>query len=531
MNRNQFIFLILLTTGLFSCSVDGTNWDIDASAPVIETRLDLTKLIGNEHLAMGTDSAVNIAVDVPLYTFSFDTLSNLPLAKSVYAYVWTYPTVNLTAGAGLPGSETSLDLNNNGIKLSDFDIKKGKLRCTLKHTLNQPLVFRYYIPKMTKEGVMFEFKDTLPGASPGDTSVKVVEISADGFEIDLTGNNGDDFNTLKAYVDVTTIAGGPMFSLTNGATIFKTESELIELTPEYAKGYFGQYYLSQVNSTTNLEPMQMIQDGVVDIENINLQLTFHNTIGADVSFYPSSITATNTRTSQTINLTHPAIGNTVNVNRAIQNSSTINPVTASTYSFTLTSSNSNIENFLELLPDQLGLATNIELNPYGNTGGYNDFFYYDHPAYIQMQLNMPLKFSATNLSLVDTIENPFTGIEILDPVKSGEFIVRVENKFPLESDLQLYLMDAAYNVTDSLFSNTYINPAPVNSSGRATQAVNTELSIEVNPEKLELLKSAGHIKFKVNFNTVPSSMGRLQFYSDYYMLLKLVADLKFNIAL
>lgn len=531
MKRNLLIPTVLFPLILFSCSVDGTNWDVDATAPVVETKLDLTHLIGANNLAIGTDSAVNIAVDVPLYTFSFDTLSNLPLAKSVYSYLWPYPTVTLPAGTGLPGVETSLDLNNNGIKLLDFDIKKGKLRCTLKHTLNQPLTFRYYIPKMTKGGIMFEFKDTLPGAAAGDTSVKTVEISADGYQIDLSGNNGDDFNTLKAFVDVKTIAGGPSFALTNGSTIFKTETELIELTPQYAKGYFGQYYLSQVNSVTTIEQMQMIQDGLVDVENIDLTLTFHNTIGADVSFYPSSISATNTRTSQTVNLTHPAIGTTVNVNRAIENSSITNPVTATTYSFTLTSGNSNIENFLELLPDQLALGADIALNPYGNTSGYNDFFYYDYPAYIQMQLNMPLKFSASNLLLIDTIENPFTNLELIDPISSGEFKLKVENKFPLESNLQLYLMDASYSVTDSLFANTFITPAPVDINNRVIQPANTELIINVTEEKIALLKNAGYIKFRVNFNTAPTSSGRLQFYNDYYMLLKLIADVKFNIAL
>jgi hypothetical protein len=528
----SFALLGFLTLYIYSCTIDGTNWDVNATAPVVETRLDLTNLIGDENLAIGTDSSVNIAIDVPLYTFNFDTLENLPLAKSVFAYIWTFPTVNLSAGAGIPGLESSLDLDNNGIKLSDFDIKKGKLRCTLKHTINQPLIFRYYIPKMTKNGVMFEFKDTLPGVTtPGDTVVEIKEIAVDDFKIDLSGNNGDDFNTLKAYTDVQTIVGGPTFSLVNGSTIFKTESELVELTPNYARGYFGQYYVNQTNSVTTIEQMQMIQGGLVDVENMNLKLTFHNTIGADVSFHPITIAATNTRTSQTVNLNHPTIGTTVNINRATENPSVLNPVTASQYSFTITSGNSNIENFIELLPDQFALSADVALNPFGNTGAYSDFFYFDFPAYIQMQLNMPLKLQATDLLLVDTIDNPFTGIDILDPITDGEFIVRVENKFPLSSDLQLYLMDGTHTVTDSLFANTLVAAAPVDINDRVIQPLTTELSITVDANKIQLLKNASFIKFRAKFNSEPSSSGRIQFYSDYYMIIKMIADVKFNIAL
>lgn len=517
---------------LVSCSVDGTNWDVDATAPVVETKLDLSNLIGDENLSIAGDSAVNIAVDAPLYTFDLDTLSNLSLAKSVYSYLWTYPTVTLPGGAGIPGLTSSLDITGTDIRLSRFDIKYGKLRCTFKSSLTQPLIFKYYIPGVTKNGVMLEVIDTLPGkTSPTDTVVSIIDFVIDDYQINLTGDMGDDFNSLTAYIDVMTIAGNPGVTISNGQTLFKTESEIIDLTPKYAKGYLGQYNFNQANTTTNLDGLQMIRSGLVDVENINLVLTFHNTIGSDISFNPIEIKATNTRNGQMVILTNSVIGTTVNINRAIENLSVLNPVTETNYTFSINSGNSNIEQILELLPDQLSLLADVELNPYGNVGGYTDFFYYDYPTYIQMQLNMPLKLSASDLLLVDTIENPFTELEILDPMTDGEFIVRVENKFPLESDLQLYLLNSSGVVLDSLFSNTLVAAAPVDINNRVTQALTTDLSIPVTSNKIQLLKSASHIKLKALFNTQPSVAGRLQFYSDYYMIIRMIADVKFNIAL
>lgn len=532
MSKKLSLILIAITITLLSCSVDGTNWDVDATAPVVETKLDLTNLIGDDNLSIGTDSSVNIAVDAPLYTFNIDTLSNLPLAKSVYAYTWTYPTVTLPGGAGIPGLASSLDITGTDIRLSRFDIKRGKLRCTFKSNLSQPLIFKYYIPAVTKNGVMLEIIDTLPGkTSPADTVVAVVDFVIDDYDINLTGSMGDDFNSLTAFVDVMTIAGNPGVTITNGQTLFKTESEIIELTPKYAKGYLGQYNFNQANTTTTLEALQMIRSGLVDVENINLALTFHNTIGSDISFHPIEIKATNTRNGQMLDLTHSVIGTTVNINRAIENLSVLNPVTESNFTFNINSGNSNIEQILELLPDQLSLLADVELNPFGNTGGYTDFFYYDYPTYIQMQLNMPLKLSATDLLLVDTIENPFADIEILDPVSDGELIVRVENKFPIESDLQLYLLNSAGVVIDSLFTNTLVAAAPVDINNRVIQAQTTDLTIPVNSQKIQLLKTASQIELKALFNTQPSAAGRLQFYSDYYMIIRMIADVKFNIAL
>ncbi len=521
-----------LALGLASCSVDGTNWDVDATAPVVETKLDLTNLIGSDNLSVAPDSAINVAVDVPLYTFSFDTISNLPSQKTVYTYTWIYPTITLPGGAVLPGNTSDLDLTGTDFKLSRFDVKHGKLRCTLKSTLAQRLIFRYYIPKATKNGAMLEFIDTLVGTPvSSDTVVFVKEFVIDDYQIDLSGPDGDDFNSLTSFLDVSTVVGDPGCVLTNGATLFKTETELVEITPEYAKGYLGQYNFNSIGSNTNFSELQMVQGGLIDVENINMNLVFHNTIGADLSFNPTEIKAVNTRTGQQVVLTHSSIGTTININRATENLSVVNPVTESNYTFNITSSNSNIESFLELIPDQLSLLANVNLNQYGNTGGYTDFFYYDFPTFIQLQLNMPLKFAATDLLLIDTIDNPFGSLDILDPIQDGEFIVRVENKFPLESDLQLYMLDNTGTITDSIFANTLVAAAPVDINDRGIQAITTDLIISATAANIQQLKNANQLILKANFNTSPASSGRMQFYSDYYMLIRMIADVKFNIAL
>ena len=76
-----------------------------------------------------------------------------------------------------------------------------------------------------------------------------------------------------------------------------------------------------------------------------------------------------------------------------------------------------------------------------------------------------------------------------------------------------------------------IPAAPVNASNRVVDPISVDLVASVSPTKIEHLKSAQNIKIKGLFNTVPSSAGRLQMYIDYYLKIKLIADVKFNIAL
>ncbi len=186
---------------------------------------------------------------------------------------------------------------------------------------------------------------------------------------------------------------------------------------------------------------------------------------------------------------------------------------------------------VELLPDQIEFSGDIQLNPYGNISGYTDFYYPDYPANIQMQLQAPLKFSIGNLMLVDTIDNPFAGIDLMDNIKDGQFIVRAENKFPLESKLQMYMLDNAGVITDSLLVDDIIAAAPVNAGNRVVNPLTSQLIADVDPIKIQNLKSADKIKLKVFFNTLPSAAGRLQMYSDYYLKIKLIADIKYNIVL
>lgn len=137
----------------------------------------------------------------------------------------------------------------------------------------------------------------------------------------------------------------------------------------------------------------------------------------------------------------------------------------------------------------------------------------------------------SQLMFIDTIDNPFSALDIVDNVIDGEFIVRAENKFPISMKLQLFMLDNTGLTTDSLLINDLIAAAPVNASNRVETALTTDLIATVDPIKISHLKSASNIRVKALFNTLPASAGRLQMYSDYYLKIKLIADIKYHIVL
>ncbi len=533
MKKTFFVILISWATLFYSCTTEGTNWDVDAYAPVVETSMDLTNMIGAGNLQTNSDSSLWLNVDVNAFTFQLDSLAQLPNLEILYTYVWPFSTPGtITAGITLPAFEIPIDLSGSNFELRESTIKSGHLNISVKSTNTERLVFSYIIPDATLGGTPFSFTDTIRGLNSGeDTVVSNFIFDVSGYKLITTGPNHDEHSKFSAYLTVSSIAGDPNMPVAGSQVLFRVSNKMDNIIPLYGKGYLGQLDLSQNNITADLEVMQMFRSGVVDVEQLSLALTLYNYIGADLRFKPTVLKVENTNSGSYLNLTHSSMGNTVNLSRAYETGISSNPVMPNIYSFNINSGNSNIESMVELLPDKVDFSASIQLNPYGNISGYDDFYYTDYPAYIQMQLQAPLKFSISNLLMVDTLENPFATLDILSNIKDGQFIVRAENKFPLEAKLQIYTLDNLENITDSIVVNDIIAAAPVNSLDRVTNPVTSELIASVDPAKIAHLHDAKKIKLKAFFNTLPSSSGRMQMYSDYYLKIKLIADIKYNIVL
>jgi hypothetical protein len=532
MKKVANLLLIIWAVLLVGCTTKGTNWDIEGYAPVVETTMDLTNLIGNENVQANNDSSLWLNVDANAYNFDLDTLTSFPSFEAPFSFIWTYPTINVAGGTTLPPFDTPIDLSSTGIDLREVKLKSGKLKLTLKSTNAQRLIFNYTIPTATKGGVTFSFTDTIAGLAPGqDTVYYFAEFDVADYIIVTTGPNNDELSTFSAKIIVSSIAGDPPMTVVQNSVIFSVVNKMENIVPYYGKGYLGQYDFSQSNVSSNIDVMKAFRSGLIDIEQLTVKLVVHNSIGADLRFKPIYLKATNTNSGVQLTLTHPGMGNTININRAFETGNSANPVNPVLYTYTFNSGNSNVESIVELLPDKIDFSADMKLNPYGNIGGFTDFYYTDYPAHVQLQIQAPLKFAINQLLFVDTIENPFTNLDIVDNVVDGEFVIRAENKFPIAFNLQLFMLDATGATTDSLLVNDLIQAAPVNALNRVVQPVTTELIATVDADKITHLKSAAHIRIKGLFNTVPASAGRLQMYSDYYLKLKLIADIKYHIVL
>ena len=270
-----------------------------------------------------------------------------------------------------------------------------------------------------------------------------------------------------------------------------------------------------------------IVSGTLKFESVNFNLKIENPIGLDARIYFNNLSSINSRTgTPPINLQNSIIGSETNINRASESGGMVYSTTAN---FPLNSSNSNIKDLIENLPDKFAYSMKLITNPLGNISGSNDFIYSDKLLKASLNMEIPLSVVANNLTLVDTLALNTAGST--QNINSGTISLFADNGFPFDAGIQIYLLNSSNGIADSLLgsSNTIVE-APVNSSLRVIGKKLTKIMIPLSKAKMTQLYNTKKLMLKVKFNT-SSQPSYIKIYSDYTINIRLVGDVNYTIHL
>ena len=290
----------------------------------------------------------------------------------------------------------------------------------------------------------------VPSAVGTDTAFASYEYDISGYEIDLRGFAGTGFNTLSTGFTIKTSETGNTVSIPAGPFII-LEYGFSDILPNYGTGYFGQQSSTIDEEATEIDILNRITDGQMILDSVKIGLRMTNGAGADARFKLSRLSSINSRLNTTIDLNHSIVGSDILLGRAQDPTGNAADVIATEAYYYLDNGNSNVKQFIENLPDKLGFLFDFDLNPLGNVSSGNDFFYYDRPFEAVMDIDIPLRASLTNLTLVDTIAWNLAGNSVVESINSGSFTLIAVNGFPLEAMVELILMDTLYAPLDTLF--------------------------------------------------------------------------------
>lgn len=501
-------------------------WDTQILAPLVNATLDINNLLPDSILQANADCSMKIVFQNDIYKLAMDTLFKIPDTTISKVYIFPFPITFNPGQVVISNSLSETTYNLQGVQLRTTTVKSGFIHYQIKSLIKEVTDFVYSIPCATFNGVPFTINVSVPAAVGNIPGVYDQIYDLSGYIIDLTGVYHNKVNTLfTSFTALVSPLGQPV--LVNNTDSLIVNNTFYDIIPSYAKGYFGQKTFDVGPSDTKFTLFNRIVDGTLQLEDVNFNLKIENPIGLDARVYFNNLSSINTRTGNTINLTNSIIGSAININRASESGGNVFPMVEN---IPLTASNSNIKQMIENLPDKFGYSMQIIANPLGNISGSNDFIYSDKLMKAKMDIEIPLSLIASNLILVDTLALNISNNGI-QKVNSGTITLIADNGFPFDAALQIYLLNDAHVVVDSILANTNtIDEAPINSNLRVIGKKTTKISIPINTNKMDLLYNTKKVMLKIKFNTSAQPQF-IKIYSEYTIDVKLVGDFNYTIQL
>jgi len=383
---------------------------------------------------------------------------------------------------------TNSDLTESPPELTLVILKQGAISVAQTKDFSHIVETIISFPKITKDGQPLTLTVT-------DT--ESVSENLTGYELDMTGADGNQVNTIDYEISTTVTESG---TSTTGTINF--DFSMFSLQSRYLEGDFFTYAFDEVNAEFDLGlPQDAVPDNI-RFTNPRVVLFVENSSGMEYGLDISDISVVE-ENDDTLQVTGSYRSETALVERAPQLGETL----ASEY----TIDNSNADNLVELFSNVpksaffRGLAT---VNPNGTPPGGN-FISDDSRMIVNAEIILPLEGYANNYAINDTIND----IDLLfdeDGVVSMDNInlrFQTENSFPFDLGLQVYFLDSTQqqNVIDSLYDEQdgllILTSGTVDGTGIVISSTTKTSDAILTNEEYEKIKFAKSIQIKASILT------------------------------
>ncbi|NQY68030.1 MAG: hypothetical protein HRT72_09960 [Flavobacteriales bacterium] len=419
--------------------------------------------------------------------------------------------------------ETSFGLD--GLWLNEVTVKTGNFVFNIVNTLEDTLFLEYVLPNSwDSNGNLFRATAICPPKSIVDS----VFTKLDGFTLDLTGQNLDKINTMYHILEGNIKYTGEITSLSKQDSV-EVYFSIQDIVPEHAVGHILNDIHAFGPNTVDLDLFNQISNSPINalsFSSINLDLEISNEIGVNISASITNITSTNDNNNSSFSTSLDPVSVA-----SPEDNLPIVPLTSY-----LIFPNNDARGIIETIPNQISYSAQVEINPLAtitppspqNSG--TDFIYYGSGISTKLNLNIPLNVIAQGLVLSDTVNFTMERNENLSKIENGSLNLIIDNGFPIEANVQIYLMNNSNVIIDSLFaSKQNIQAAVIDmSTNKVEDKMKSELFIPLSKEKIDNLYETYKMMIFVDFSTSSSSTGA-KIYSDYGIDVKVVGDFTYPV--
>lgn len=524
MKKKQIhIILFLFLTGLFlSCKRNGTNWDTRWAAPLTYGELGIEDLVQDSVFSVNPDSTLQLIYTTKIIDVEFDSIFKVPDTTITEKIA---PSINLEVSPGTSFlnqvDEREFDIDNAQIK--EMGVKSGGAHIEILNPIETGVYLTITLPGVQKQGVDLQVTAFVEAGTQGNPTYFDMDVDFEGYLMDLRGSDGNSWNTLTSVFEVQSDPDGDTVLVTNLDSI-QIDVTFQDLLPNYGRGYFGNRTIASLD-TVNLDFMKKFVGGNFLVDSVNLNLNLVNGVVVIATGVVNQLTSINSTNNNIVGLNHPIIGQNININPA---SGAWNTLTPFIYPINIHSGNSNIQPFLENLPDQLVLDYDIEINPLGNISGGNDFFYPLSEMAVELELDMPTRFSVDHLKFIDTFDLEINQDPTSTNITDGELTLNADNYFPFGLDVELIFLDEMGFPLDTLFSDGKLNAGIPDINGKVLNPTNSEIIYLVDQNFMNVIENAKSVMIWADLDNQNHPLA-YDIYNYYTIGFKLKASIGLNI--
>lgn len=517
-----------IDTILFTLNNAGTlsntiaNLEI-TNLPIGATGTDVADLSG-QTVESQMEGVLDKLKTMPQFPLNYDTLT-----QYIEIQVILRGLKASSANAIFP-AQTVIDDRNpvkyyfgDGVELTRMVVGTGRLEVEVVSTINDTLGFVYSLPSALVDGQPVEVDAQVLPAPEGDSIRYDTVFTLDGAYIDLT-LNGDSVNIFPQRLLGNLIYSGNMvtMNLTDSLTIYYG---LVDIIPSYVEGYLGKDTFS-FQEAMAFDYFNSIDGGTLDLTKPKITFTFDNSIGADGEMIVHEITAHNRRTGASVSLNAPLVNGPV----AIPGPHLPNVGQTVSSTVVLDRNNSNIRDFVSLLPDSLSFDMEVFSNSNGVQSLHNNFATDQSRIGAILDLEIPLMGIADNIGLHDTLALDLSDATVPTSVSDGSLRLYLENSFPFETTVQIYFYNNNFTLVDSLFEAGpgVIAAGAVDVNGYVSTPTIVSLESWFDQARLQNLQTnATQAIAKFRLSTQPAGQP-VKIYSTYGITFRLVGDFRYH---
>ena len=527
----KLLFILAIVFTFFSCKKE-TSWDIDAAIPIARSNLNISNFFGDTIFKADPTGLLHIAFSKDILNYTMDSLVKLPDTTVKIQYISpgsSYLAGNTTIFTNASGTDKEIKFDvSNGVELSKAIVRKGALKIEYFNSYTQPLNFNYDINSATLWGNILHVNQTIGAGSISNPNTIIKYYPLDGYTIMMTGLSLNKVNTLVQTYTISTdvTAVGDNLLAGQGLTV---KLSFIDIIPEYVQGYFGKQDLSFGPDSSAISFLSNFKPSNLMLTQSSINFRIINEFGIEMSSSINNLRSIKTTPPNVVTLNAGNLLQSINVNRAGKTNNPSNPVFPWVQQINIKNTNSNLNPFLENLPNYFGYSVKANINPLGNISAGNDFAYFGHGLKVIADIDIPLALSANNFYLVNYANVDLTNLKELNNVNYCELNLQARNNYPFDAKLQGYMINDQNQIIDSLFtpSNNAIQSAVTDINNNVLNYVDTKLKVTIGADKVANLKLCKHIKFVIQL-FLPNQPTPIKLKDTSYMDLVLSANVNYR---